>query len=391
VVAEVALAMVLFLGAGLLLNSYRRLQGVDPGFDPENLVSLSVTLPESRYPDRAARITFWDDVTTRVDQLPQVETVSWARVVPPLRLGTLGTVNVEGRPEMTGPGGNPVHAGNWVSRDYFETLGLRFLEGRTFSQHEMANPNTPIIINRTLARFYWPDGGAVGSRIQLKSPLNPDWPSPWLDVVGVVDNVQAWGLGDAPDRFQLYMPITQMVRSDGVLLVRTNTEARATIPVIQEQVWSVDQRLPIQDASMVRERLLGSVERDRFNALLLTAFAALGLFLAAVGVFGVVSLSVGQRTREIGIRTALGAGRTRIIRAVVGRTASSVLVGLLLGWVLARVFSRVLEELLFGIEATDPSTHALVIVLMAGVSLAACIIPSWKAMAVDPREALRGE
>jgi ABC-type antimicrobial peptide transport system permease subunit len=185
------------------------------------------------------------------------------------------------------------------------------------------------------------------------------------------------------------MPITQMVRSDGVLLVRTKTEARATIPVIQEQVWSVDQRLPIQDASMVRDRLLGSVERDRFNALLLTAFAALGLFLAAVGVFGVVSLSVGQRTREIGIRTALGAGRARIIRSVVGRTALSVLVGLLLGWVLARVFSRVLEELLFGIEATDPSTHALVIGLMAGVSLAACLIPSWKAMAVDPREALR--
>jgi predicted permease len=303
----------------------------------------------------------------------------------------MGTVTIEGREEMEDPDANPVHAGNWVSSGYFETMGLTVREGQAFSQEHMIDYASPIIVNRTMAERYWPEGGAVGSRIQLRSPFDPDNPSPWLDIVGVADDLKAWGLRDDPDRFQFHMPITQRVRSDGVLTVRTSAEAADIIPLVQQQIWSVDPRLPTREAYPIRDRLMGSVARERFNATLLAAFASLGLFLAVVGVYGVISLAVGQRTREIGIRVALGAGRAGIVRTVMGRTLWAVGAGLILGLGLALVLTRFIEGLLFQVETNDPATYLTVGSLMIAVAFAACVLPARKAVSVDPREALQEE
>jgi putative ABC transport system permease protein len=391
VVTEVALALVLLLGAGLLVNSFQQLLRVDPGFEAANLLAVDMILPETRYPDRVARLAFWDDAVGRVKQLPQVRAVTWARAVPPQLPAALGTVVIEGREELDDPDANPVHVGNWVSREYFETIGLPVRQGRTFSDENRVDFATPVIINRTVAERYWPDGGAVGSRIQLQSPFNPDRPSPWLDIVGVVDDVKAWWLGDDPDRFQFYMPVTQIVRAGGVLIVRTAGDPEEMVPLVQEQIWTVDPLLPIQEAYPVQDRLMGTVARNRFNALLMSSFAAVGLFLAVIGVFGTISLAVGQRTREIGVRIALGANRAAIVRTVVGRTMWATGIGILLGLALALALNRFIQSLLFQVRATDPATCLGVVAVLGTVAGLACVLPSRKAMAVDPREALSEE
>ncbi len=388
VVAEVALALVLFLGAGLLVNSLQRLRRVDPGFEPANLLAVEMVLPEARYPDRVARLAFWEDVVGRVKQLPQVQAVTWARAVPPQVPAAFGTVVIEGREELDDPDANPVHMGNWVSRDYFETIGMPILQGRTFSQENMVDFATPVIINRTVAERYWPEGRAVGSRIQLHSPFNPDRPSPWLDIVGVVDDVKAWWLGDDPDRFQFYMPATQIVRAGGALIVRTVGDSGEMIPLVQQQIWTVDPALPIQDAYPVQDRLMGTVARHRFSAILLSGFAVVGLFLAVIGVYGTISLTVGQRTREIGVRVALGARRSAIVTTVMGRTLWATGWGIVVGLVLALGLNRFVESLLFQVTPSDPATYLGVVGVLGTVAGLSCLLPARKAMAVDPREAL---
>jgi len=387
---EVGLALVLFLGAGLLVNSFLRLQQVDPGFDTNNLVAMELKLPDERYPDVPARVAFYEDVVDRMRRIPQVRAVTWSRSVPPRIAGAFGRVWIEGR-TLEEDDTNPIHAANWVTPEYFATVGATLREGRTFAPEEMAEFPTAIIINRTAAEHYWPEGGAVGSRLRLVASMSPDNPSPFLTVVGVVDDVKAWWLGDDPARVQFHIPATDRIVDQGSFIVRTEGDPEELIPLLKEQVWAVDPLQPIAEVYEVRDQFRSTVVRQRFNAILLTGFAVLGLFLAVLGVYGVISIAVGQRTREIAVRVAMGARRSDITRMVVGSGMRAVAIGVVVGLGASLALTRFIENLLFEIEATDPATYGAVIAVLTTIGALACYVPSRQATAVDPVEALKEE
>ena len=381
--AEVGLALVLFLGAGLLVNSFLRLQNVDPGFDTTNLVAMELHLPGERYADVPAKVAFYEDVVDRMRRIPQVRAAAWARSVPPRIAGAFGRVWVEGR-TLEDDGSDPVHAGNWVTPEYFATVGAPLREGRTFAPEEMTEFPTAVIINKTAAERYWPEGGAVGSRLRLVASLSPDNPSPFLTVVGVVDDVKAWWLGDDPDRIQFHIPATDRIVTQGSFIVRTEGDPQEVIPLLKEQVWAVDPLQPIAEVYEVRDQFRSTVAQQRFNALLLTGFAGLGLFLAVLGVYGVISIAVGQRTREIAVRVAMGAHRTEITRMVVGGGMRAVAFGVVVGLGASLALTRFIEGLLFEVETTDPATYGSVIAVLTMIGALACYLPSRQATAVDP-------
>ena len=388
VVAQVALATVLVLSAGLLSNSLRRLLSVDPGFQTEGLAAVGLNLPRTRYDVGTERIAFFDEVVNGLERAPGVRSAGWARYVPPRVAGAPGTVNVEGRAAAEGEGFE-VHAGNWVSPTYFRVVGAPFLSGRPFTEAEISDRAQVVIVNRTGAERLWPDGdGGVGSRIRLDSDFGP---SPWMTVVGIVPDFKAWWLGDSPDRMQIYLPASDVPLRSGVILVRSDRDLGEVASLVQSQVRRMDPSLPIGETYWVGNAFRQSVARQRFQALLLSSFGILGLALAILGVYGVMSLSVTHRTREIGVRLALGATRGDVNRQFLARGLKAVGAGLALGLCIAFFAADLLADLLWGIGPTDPPTYVACAagVLLAGLS--ASSVSTRRAMNVDPVEALRRE
>jgi putative ABC transport system permease protein len=385
-VAEVALSITLVAGAGLLVRSFVRLLDVNPGFRAENLVSLRFLMPQSSYPEPQQRAKFYRRLEERLKATPGVVSVGAVTRLPLQQAGNItSTLLIDGRP---GPeGARPEVDFRRASPDYFETMGVPLLEGRAFVEQDATDEQPVALVNEAMARRYWPGESAVGRRIKLGA--NPD-ASPWITVVGVVGNVRHLGLDSEP-RPEAYRHLLTSPPTAPVVVVRTATDPLGLVPTLRAAVRELDRDLPAATAQTMDEIISRSVAERRFLMLLLGGFAAVALLLASVGIYGVVSNSVAQRTHEIGVRMALGATRRDVLRLVISQGMRPALCGVAIGLVAALALTRVMRVLLFGVGSHDPVAFAAAALLLAAVALAACYLPARRATKVDPMVALRYE
>ncbi len=384
VVAEVALALVLLLGAGLLVRSFARVLSVSPGFETGNLVTMSIPAASARYADQAAVSAFYQQLLPRVEALPGVTA---AGIVSNLPLG--GNMDKSGFHVEEKPLANPAEAPSAerysISTAYLQAMGIPLLRGRAFNERDTVTAPLVALVNQVTAKRIWPNEDPLGKRIRLGSP-----DSPLRAIVGIVGDVNHYGLDQAPD-MQAYVPHAQWSDSFMQLVVRTASEPSAVVNAIRREVQALDKELPINQVATMHELVSATVAPRRFILTLVGVFAALALLLAAVGIYGVVSYGVTQRTQEIGIRVALGAQSRDVLRLVIGQGMKLALLGVTLGVLGAAGLTQWMRGLLFGIDATDPLTFGLTAVLLAGVALLACWLPARRAATVDPLVALRYE
>ncbi|MFL6208617.1 MAG: ADOP family duplicated permease [Pyrinomonadaceae bacterium] len=387
VVAEVAVALVLLIGAGLLINSFLRLHNVDPGFRADHLLTMQIALPKQKYPDQTHRSVFYDELLRRVEALPGVQSAGVTTNLPLYPQGNSIGITIEGRPAPA-PGQELIVATRVVSPHYFQTMGIQLLRGRGFSEQDKADAPGAVVISETMARRFWPGEDPTGKRI---CPGRPESPEDWMTIVGVVRDVRQFGLA-AELKPQMYLSYAQAgFFAPRDLVVKTSVDPLGLAATVRANVWAVDKEQPVSDIRTMEEILSESVARQRFSTLLLGAFAALALVLAAVGLYGVMSYSVAQRTHEIGVRMALGAQTRDVLKLVVGQGLKLVLVGVLIGLAAAFVLTRVMASLLFGVSATDPVTFITISLVLLSVAVLASYIPARRATKVDPLIALRYE
>jgi len=383
VIAEVALSLVLLIGAGLMTGSFARLRSVEPGFQTDNVLVVELELDEGRYPTNAGRRAFFDQLLGMTGALPAAESVALAIGVPPQ--GGIVDVGpsprVEDRPDEAAP---PVFlASAMVSPGYFRTLRIPLLRGRTFTAEESTQEQTPVVINESLAHRYWGDDDPVGKRFRLSDE------EPWLTVLGVVGDVNLGGMGEY-GALQIYYPLTDDGGLyDRSLVVRTAGEPLDLAPAVEGQIHALDADLPIDRVARMNDLYRESRATPRFYLWLMSAFAAVAGVLAAVGIYGVTAYTVGLRTHEIGVRVALGAQRWDVLGLVLRHGMGQVLAGILLGLAGALALSRALAGMLYEIPATDPPTYFTVSGLLAAIALIASYLPARRATRADPLDALR--
>jgi putative ABC transport system permease protein len=384
VVVEVALTLVLLAGAGLLLNSFLRLQRVDSGLQPENVTLVSLILPETRYPTGAAQTGLYRRVLEGLSARPEVQ-LAGVGFPGPLRGGSAhGAFHIEGR--SSDPADRPMANLGSVSGDYFRVMGVPLLSGRTFTDGDRAEAPPVAIASAALTRKYWPGEDAVGRQIRF----DLDSKEPPLTIVGIVGDVRQLGLDqDAPPI--LYIPYEQFPLPFTNVAVRSTAPENDVAALVRAQLRGIDPELPPGDVTTLQGVIDRSVSEPRFRTALISAFAMVALVLAAVGVYGLISYSVTQRTREIGIRIALGASAEQVLRPMIREGLALALVGTAIGLAGALAGGRVLASFLYGVGTTDPLTFSAVAVVLLGVTLLATYIPSRRALRVDPITALRAE
>ena len=380
VVSETALAMVLLVGAGLLLRSFLRVLEIDLGFKPEHTLCVSIDLTLSKYPTPKDQARFFQQVIEGIKSWEGVQSVAGSGM-PPLgnRTGTVTGFAVEGRSEEIGGASFDI-----ISPDYFRTMGIPLKQGRYFGDNDRDGMPGVAIVNETFARRYFPNEICLGRRVS-------SWvhKKDWLTIVGIV--------GDTRHRVekepspQIYVPYLQDGQPFMTLLIRTAGDPRLWEGAVRRQIASVDKDQPPHDFATLEQPEAASHTSRRVNLLLLSAFAGLGLILASVGIYGVVSYSVSQRTHEIGLRMALGGERGDVLKIVVGQGLRSVLIGTAIGVAASIGLTRFLQAMLFGVKPIDPATFFAVALLLSGVALLACYIPARRATKVDPMVALRYE
>jgi putative ABC transport system permease protein len=383
VVSDVALALLLLTGAGLVMKSFVRLLEVKPGFDPSNTLTLGISLWGPKATDAQA-IAFYQQVLHSVQALPGVES---AGVVSQLPLGgnlDMYGVHVEGK-SSANPEEDPSADRYSISPAYLRAMRIPLLSGREFDDRDRADSPPVALVNESAARKLWPGEDPTGKRFRFG-----DTKGPWKTVVGVVGDVLHKGL-DASKTLQVYLPEGQFVDSDMMLVVRTSNEPASLAAAIRAAIAAIDPQAPISGVATMQEVVSASLANQRFGVILFTLFAAVALLLAAFGIYGVISYGVTQRTHEIGIRVALGAKRGEVLALVVGEAMRPALLGAVLGLGAAFGLTRLLAGLLFAVKPADPATFALVFILLIAVSLLACYIPARRAMCVDPVVALRYE
>jgi putative ABC transport system permease protein len=383
VVTELALSLVVLIGAGLLLNSFNRLLRVDPGFTAENLLTLNVGYIKFKDPQQRAIIA--REVIERVKALPGVQAVGGGTGLPPItpQRGTRFAVQ-ELSSEATDAGSAYFLT---ITPDYFKALHTPLYEGRPFTERDGADAPKVVIINRALARRLFPNESAVGKHFQL---INPEQTEDWREVVGVVGDVRYSGLDD-PGEAAIYTPFAQTPGLWNYLMVRTDVPPQSLVPAIRQAVAAVDPELEAANPQTMEQLISQSIAQPRFYTLLLTAFAVLALLLAAVGIYGVISYSVNQRAHEIGVRMALGAQRGDVLRLIIGQGLVLSLIGIALGLAAATALTRVLANLLYAVRATDLPTFITTALLLLLVALSASYVPARRATKVDPLVALRYE
>jgi putative ABC transport system permease protein len=385
VTAEVALAAVLLVGAALMLQSFQRLLTVDPGFKPEGVATFEVTMPRARYPDGGRRAQFVDQARARLSSLPGVRAVGAISNLPLSGNESMDYIAIEGA-EPAPPGKESTAENRAITPGYFGAMGISLASGREFDAMDGAGKPLVAIVNETLVRQFFPAGDALGKRI--KWVLND---KDWRTIVGVVRDVRGFAL-EAAARPQLYHPHAQSPWGEMAIAVRADAEALPSLrSAIQQELKQLDAALPVANYRTMPELVAKAVARPRFSALLLGLFAAAALMLTVVGLYGVVAYGVNQRTREIGIRMALGAQRQNVLALVIGQGMQPAFVGVGIGLVGAFALMRLLTSQLYEIKPTDPATFGIVALVLLFVSLVACYIPARRATKVDPLIALRHE
>ena len=385
VVAEIALALVLLAGSSLLIRSFNHLLAVDPGFQSKGILTARVELPSSKYKDDPKISEFYAQLLERIRQLPGVRFAS-ADAYLPFTGGIAGTgVDVEGRPPLP-PAEQPEVDVAIVEPHFFETLGIQMLSGRSFTDREAREVTHTTVISESMAKKLWPNEDPIGKRVTIHMK-DQDVPS---QVVGVVGDVKHAGL-DAEVHPTAYWPHPELAYSFMTLVIRTDGDPLALAPAVRQAVWSLDRDQPVVDLRTMEDLLWASLARARFSTVVLAVFAGMALLLAITGIYGVVSYSVAERTREIGIRVALGAQRTDVLQIVLRQGLVLAGFGIAIGAAAALAATRLLSSLLFGISPSDPLTFASVAGLLIAVALSACYVPARNAMKVDPMVALRYE
>ena len=385
VVAEVALALVLLIGAGLLVKSFLRVLDVNPGFDPKNVLTIALDLPHVKYPKAPQQIAFYQQLMERLSALPGVQAVGGTNTLP---LATKGAVAFSFSIEGAAPADTPqgTYASYFiVTPDYLQTMSIPLLEGRPITEQDKQGAPPVALVSQEAARRYWPNESAIGKRIIPMTEKTP------REIVGVVGEVKQWGLENPKPVPAIYIPHQQLVWPVTTIAIRTTGDPLGLANAVRGEVQALDKDLPVYDIKTMSQRLADSIAERRFMLILLGTFAALALLLASVGIYGVMSYAVTQRTRELGIRMALGATRRDVLRLVVGKGLGLTLAGVGIGLAAAYALTRLLASLLFGVSATDPFTFVAIAMVLTGVALGACFVPARRATRVDPMVALRHE
>ena len=385
VVGEVALVLVLLIGAGLLGRSFLRLASVDPGFRPDNVIAMDLSLPGSKYGEEEQQTAFFAGAIELIEALPGVNSVGAISFLPLDGPGAGTSFVVDDRPEPP-DGERPVADVRSVTRDYFRAMGIPLLRGRVFEAIDSRdNPRKVVINNNTMARTFWPDENPIGKTIRMS------WGEMLhAEVVGVVGDVKHGGLDTAP-RSKLYWHHPQFVYSFMTLVIHADGDPTALVPSLRARVGELDPELPISGIRTMDQMVSESLRQPRFTTLLLSIFAVVALVLVAIGLFGLISYSTAQRTREIGVRVALGASRKGVFRMIIGRGVALALAGAGIGILGALILTRFLESMLFDVSPTDPATFAFIVPVLLVIAGIASYLPARRAMKVDPMEALRYE
>jgi predicted permease len=385
VTSEIALALMLLTGAGLLIRSFVRVRGVNPGFRAQHVLTFGIALPPTAYSHQAQVTSSFRDLHDRIARLPSVQMVGMSTDLP-MEAGWYRIFTPENYHPQPGAQLN-VSVNSVIYGDYLQAFDVPLLRGRYFNDEDTAQSPPVVIISQSIARRYWPGEDPIGKRLKWGPAQST---TPWLTVVGVVGDVKPAGL-DQPTVPHTYEPYLQVPWDSLFFAVRTSRDPAALASAVRAEVWSADSQLAVSQMRTINDIVEKSLTQRRFSLFLLVAFAGLALVLAAIGIYGVVSYSVSQRTHEMGIRMALGAGRVEVLRLVVRQGLILALAGVAIGVAGALVLTRLLAGLLFQIAPTDPVTFISGSVVLAAVAVAASLVPAWRATRVDPTVALRYE
>jgi putative ABC transport system permease protein len=383
VISEVALALMLLIGSGLLVRSFLRLITVDPGFNPHNVLTMTISLAGSEHKTGAQRAAFFNELTDRVGSLPGVESASAINHLPLAGdLWTLG-ITLEGRPALL-PGETQGAVYRIVRPDYFKAMGATLLNGRDFTARDNEQSPGVVIVNESLARRYWPNETPIGKRITVAN-------DGLREIIGIVKDTKQ-GEWSAQTKPEVYLPHLQVPAPRGMtLVVRTAHDPLSFVAGVKNVVWAIDKNLPVSEVRTMDDVVGDAVGSQRFNTVLLGLFSTVALMLAVVGVYGVQSDSVTTRTHEIGVRLALGAQRSDVLRMVVGQGMALVGIGIAAGLFGAYLLTQLLSTLLYDVSTTDRATFVIVPLALAAVAFGACLVPARRATKVDPLVALRYE
>jgi putative ABC transport system permease protein len=387
-VSQIALALLLSIGAGLAIKSFVRLSKVDAGFNPDNVLAVDISLPGPRYPEAAHQISFYQQLIEQIEGLPGVRDAGLISDLPLSGMNADRSFAYEGMPpEGSGvptPGADYRH----TTAHYFQAMGIPIVSGQTFSDRDVRGAAQVAIVNETLARRIWPSQEAVGKRIRFFS--RQGGMEDWMTVVGVVGDIKHRSL-ELETRNEIYVPQFQTPAGMMTLVVRADTDPLSLVGAVRDAVRALDTDLPVFNIRTMTQLYADSVARPRLSALLLGVFAGVALLLAAVGIYGVVAYSVTQRTREIGVRIALGADSSDVLKLVMRHGIRLAGAGIAIGLAASFGLTRVMEKLLYEVSATDESTFVAVTLFLVLVALLACYVPARRAAKVDPMVALRYE
>lgn len=385
VVVEFAAALVLLVGAGLMLQTIWRMQRVDAGFDPRNVLTFRLQPVTARLSSSGERAGYYEQLLARIAALPEVERVGTSQHLPLTGFNWSADLEIDGQP-ISADQARPRVTWRIVSGDYFGALGVPLRAGRALTRDDRAASELVVVINETMARRFWPNADPIGRRIRLGRPPRQQW----VTIVGVVGDVRFRGLSE-PSGYEVYRPLTQVWQSSAFVVVRSAGDPMAQMSAIRTVIREHDSTVPISAVRPMTQIVSRSFGRTSMVMMLLVAFAAVGVALGAIGIYGVISYDVGQRTREIGIRAALGAGRGSVLGLVLRRAGWLALLGIVLGSVVSLAAAHALESFVFGVQVRDPMTYAALSGLLLATAMLAAYAPARRAMRVDPVSALRSD
>src|SRR5579859_2514477 len=387
VVSEVALALTLLSGSALMVRSFMNVRGLDPGFRPAHVLAVETVLPFPKYQNSARRNEFFEEVLYRISHLPGVVAAGCTTWLPLTNWGGAAGIVIEGHPAPS-PGQHIIPNIRMISSRYLPALGVRLIQGRSFDKRDAANTPLVALINQTAAKDFWPGENPIGARIKRDDDSKPQ---PWITVVGIVGDVRDSGL-DEPSRPTIYYPYDQHdFFAPSYIAVRASGDPMALASAVREQIWAVDKDQPVTHAMPLEEMFDDFLAPRKIQSSLLGAFAGFALLLAVLGIYGLLAYSVTQRTKEIGVRLALGASPGDIVRSILAQGLKLASLGVVIGELGALALSRGFRNLLFGVSAVDPITLGGTALALLAVSALACYVPAHRAMRVDPVIALRHE